>query len=1367
MSSDVKREKMKKFGMNFPQLFKLYFFFLFLLLCKSNPAQAATYSYSNYVPVPTIMPTPQYCPSDTQITFAENQPTKYTWATTVSACSLGTSVNEFDPNHYAAIDSSDFGDTYTGTNYSLMTQTGGFVCGACAELNNGSYATTVMIVDECPVGVNGNNCWAGSYHLDLAPSAYNELSCGSAGCAGNFPSNNDTSSDDGSNVTWHFIQCPLSGSGAVNFANTAGQITYEYKNTNSEYWWPIGFSNTLFPIKSVAYSTTSSSGPFTAMSRDTTDKIPAYWSVGAFPSWNSTMYFQVTSYEPSIPPVTVTASTSNSIGSTNALWANAAVQFNSCVVGPTYTWTNTPIPGTPTKTYTQTPSPTVTPTYTPIGPPPGCEYTYYNGTAPTNLASGSIGYQGNATITESAVAAFTGDTNGINWAANVPVSQFFSEFEWNWAGYSSTSPKIVNLNNYTTLAFEIDATTAAALPMTWTVNLSDWDGNTYAAPPAVAGVSQSLPVTFIITTTGWQPIYVPLSDFATGGTGYSNTIVGEIDLEWHTSVAAQTATVYVDNIGFYGTCPTSTPTSTNTPPGPTATPTSTPQCYSFDTFEEDAGVTTGGMDNLGGYWGGFTGSTETIVSPGAAGTSFCVQESAASVTASGSVGLSGGIATANQNLNYFDGMSFYFKASSAALTYRVQLDNPGMDTNNGYDNYGYSFTVAAANTWYQINVPDSSWTTQGYGTENPLPTLAEAITQVQGINWEILTTSASPVTFWVDQVCISSNNPPPTKTYTPTHSFTPTSTYTPSPTNTLTHTLTPTSTTTPTVTSTRTSTSTYSPTVAFTSTYTPTGLSTATTTPTVTSTVTSTRTFTPTNSPTGVYTSTYTPTGAFTSSYTPTGVFTSTTTSTSTSTVTYTKTFTPSNTATVANTSTGTNTPTTVFTSTATNSFTRTTTATSTITATWTYTPTQSFTPTITDSPTVTPTDQPGAVTIYSTTGSGEPSDASTLTGSTNVLDLQVVFPNASSGSVTFTNLTVTDSGSGAVSTGVSSLTFTQNGSLLGTATFTGATASLNQSFVIPAGSSVTIMVSYNFTNLATGTYVANMTGAAATSGVPSDIRNLPIAGAMITVLMPTNTPTITFTLTNTPTNTFPPSNTPTITFTTTNTPTNTSGVFTNTITITPTNTSGVFTSTNTFTTTQTATVISTGTPTLTPQFSYTPSNTQTVTYTPIFTLTATWTGTSTATGTYTLSPTNTLSPTVTLSPTWTSTPTWTTTPTWTRTFTYTPTRTLSPTPTNSFTPTPILIPVVQNPFPNPSNGQPIELDVLLPGSSTVKYTVYTLAFRKIAWGSEGPVSNLAKLKWTLEDNYGSKVADGLYYVRVDVIGPQNSTRIFKVLVLR
>src|SRR5581483_7684704 len=105
--------------------------------------QAATYSYTNFVTLPTLMATPQWCPSDPVITYGTNQPTFYSLPSGPTAC--GYPTNTYDPNHFAAIDGDSFGDTAAsgGTGGGK----GGFPCGACVALNNGSNATTVMIVD--------------------------------------------------------------------------------------------------------------------------------------------------------------------------------------------------------------------------------------------------------------------------------------------------------------------------------------------------------------------------------------------------------------------------------------------------------------------------------------------------------------------------------------------------------------------------------------------------------------------------------------------------------------------------------------------------------------------------------------------------------------------------------------------------------------------------------------------------------------------------------------------------------------------------------------------------------------------------------------------------------------------------------------------------------------------------------------------------------------------------------------------------------------------------------------------------------------------------------------------------------------------
>jgi hypothetical protein len=91
---------------------------------------------------------------------------------------------------------------------------------------------------------------------------------------------------------------------------------------------------------------------------------------------------------------------------------------------------------------------------------------------------------------------------------------------------------------------------------------------------------------------------------------------------------------------------------------------------------------------------------------------------------------------------------------------------------------------------------------------------------------------------------------------------------------------------------------------------------------------------------------------------------------------------------------------------------------------------------------------------------------------------------------------------------------------------------------------------------------------------------------------------------------------------------------------------------------------------------------------------------------------------------------------------------------------------VISEPYPNPSSGSPITFNVQVPGESTVTLDVFTLAFRKVyaeIIHAYGPVS----LQWDLRDVSGALVSNGVYYVRVHVVGSQSGTKILKVLILR
>jgi len=119
-----------------------------------------------------------------------------------------------------------------------------------------------------------------------------------------------------------------------------------------------------------------------------------------------------------------------------------------------------------------------------------------------------------------------------------------------------------------------------------------------------------------------------------------------------------------------------------------------------------------------------------------------------------------------------------------------------------------------------------------------------------------------------------------------------------------------------------------------------------------------------------------------------------------------------------------------------------------------------------------------------------------------------------------------------------------------------------------------------------------------------------------------------------------------------------------------------------------------------------------------------------------------------------------------------TATPSFTPTPTSTFTPLPTHTPTVSAtktnisaPYPNPANG-PITFDILTSGLSEVKWSVFTLGFRKIVEGNVS-VNDFGSIQWDLRDKKGDMVGDGLYYVRVEITGAVHYSKIWKVLVLR
>src|SRR5665213_2005323 len=155
-----------------------------------------------------------------------------------------------------------------------------------------------------------------------------------------------------------------------------------------------------------------------------------------------------------------------------------------------------------------------------------------------------------------------------------PLISITPLFQGNWANYGVGGATSIPSTDI--LQITVNDQTAADLPMTFTISLSDWNGP--GAVVGAQGVSQSAPVTEVITAamgTGWQVFNIPMSSLSTGGTGYSLTDLGEFDWELLTTAAAETGTLYIGTVAFYGPCPP-TSTFTNTPTNTaTVTPTRT------------------------------------------------------------------------------------------------------------------------------------------------------------------------------------------------------------------------------------------------------------------------------------------------------------------------------------------------------------------------------------------------------------------------------------------------------------------------------------------------------------------------------------------------------------------------------------------------------------------------------------------------------------------------------------------------------------------------------------------------------------------------------------------------------------------------
>jgi hypothetical protein len=105
---------------------------------------------------------------------------------------------------------------------------------------------------------------------------------------------------------------------------------------------------------------------------------------------------------------------------------------------------------------------------------------------------------------------------------------------------------------------------------------------------------------------------------------------------------------------------------------------------------------------------------------------------------------------------------------------------------------------------------------------------------------------------------------------------------------------------------------------------------------------------------------------------------------------------------------------------------------------------------------------------------------------------------------------------------------------------------------------------------------------------------------------------------------------------------------------------------------------------------------------------------------------------------------------------------TLIPTPvsTVSFTD-------ISSPYPNPTSGGPVTIQLNLSGSTKVKWDIFTTAFRRVAGQSANALPG-NYLVWDLRDQEGQEAANGIYYWRVELKDAGGTrVRLAKVLVLR
>jgi len=89
----------------------------------------------------------------------------------------------------------------------------------------------------------------------------------------------------------------------------------------------------------------------------------------------------------------------------------------------------------------------------------------------------------------------------------------------------------------------------------------------------------------------------------------------------------------------------------------------------------------------------------------------------------------------------------------------------------------------------------------------------------------------------------------------------------------------------------------------------------------------------------------------------------------------------------------------------------------------------------------------------------------------------------------------------------------------------------------------------------------------------------------------------------------------------------------------------------------------------------------------------------------------------------------------------------------------------ISNPYPNPVRDGFVKVDLVSGCSKSVKWAVYSAAYRKIGEWSKTIDERKATVMWGLRDAKGKLTAPGIYYMVLTAAGQKSQT--MPVVVLR